>query len=126
MINHVADDLLFVLENHPNPATAIRGVDVLHAVDERLSDRLKLGPEGTTRADAWIARHGDPTASTEAALLFLNQLVRIPISVPVVMSTSQSHSAAKIGKDGTPYYVSGGLPLALCAAGLAHYTREKT
>lgn len=123
MFNVVADDLLFVLENGPAPSTHVFGSAILQAVDERLSDKLRLGPEGSTKADAWIVRHGDPMTSTEAALTFLHHVLGVPVNVPVGVVRSRKFSSARIGT-GRSVTVQGGFAEALCAAGLDHYVRN--
>lgn len=125
MINHVADDLLFILENDSNPAAHVSGPEILHAVDEKMSDRLRLGPEGSTKADAWIARHGNPMANTDAALLFLNHLVGIPSNLPIGMVVSREGCTVRIGQGSSSVQVQGNLPVALCAAGLAYHVKVR-
>ena len=123
MLNQIADDLLFVLENDSAPAKRVHGAHVLQAVNERLSDRLHHGPEGSTRADAWIARYGDPMANTEAAMRFVRTVLGVPVQAPVTLVASEGYSSARIDKEPS-VTVCGAFPIALCAAGLAHYLRK--
>ena len=59
-------DLAFLLQE--SGTNMVDAVDVLHTADPMLANRTPFLPKGLTEADAWIARNGDPTFSTDAAL----------------------------------------------------------
>lgn len=60
------EELAFLLQE--SGLSLVDASDVLHAADPDLAARSPFLPRGTTEADTWVAKHGDPTKSVEAAL----------------------------------------------------------
>lgn len=69
----VAGTLAFLLEDNPETESVTPQM-VLHAVARKFTERTRYMPEGMTYADAWMARYGDPLASTEAALKLAHEM----------------------------------------------------
>ena len=62
-----AEELAFLLQD--SGTALVDASDVLQVVDTSLAERNRFMPKGMSEADAWMARHGNPLASTESALL---------------------------------------------------------
>jgi hypothetical protein len=76
-MNRTLEELVFILEEDPKALDKVKPTDVLHACNPRFTTRNKMMPPGATEADVWIARHGDPLASAEAALFLCREVATL-------------------------------------------------
>ena len=113
-----AEELAFLLQD--SGTDHVDASDVLHVIDKALAAKNKLMPKGMTEADAWMARHGNPLASTEAALLIANM---VPGLMDTKMRVSNSNDFAEVilKYQGPESFIHGDgkaetLPVAICAA----------
>lgn len=112
------EELAFLLQE--SGTALVDASDVLHAVDHSLADKNKFMPKGMTEADGWMARHGNPLASTEAALLICNMVPGL-MDTKMRVSTSNGFAEVILKYQGPDSFVYGDgkaetLPVALCAA----------
>lgn len=114
------EELAFLLQE--SGLDLVDASDVLHAIDRALAARSSLLPKGMTSADAWMARHGNPLASTEAAMLLAGMAGPV-ISMNLEITKAGAH-ASVMHERPKPQGCTGGhataatLPIAICAAAL--------
>lgn len=112
------EELAFLLQE--SGTELVDASDILHAIDRSLANKSKMLPRGMTSADAWMARHGNPLASTEAALLAA-QLVAPVLSIETKLDKAGAY-ASVFHERPKPQGCTGGhataatLPMAICAA----------
>lgn len=116
-----AEELAFLLQE--SGTTLVDASDVLHVVNKALAEKNRLMPRGMTEADAWMARHGNPLASTEAAIAvagmagkLLEMNTRVSVSndfadVSLVYGTLNREASSITGRARCET-----LPIAICAA----------
>ena len=113
-----AEELAFLLQD--SGTAHVDASDVLHVIDKALAGKSKFMPKGMTEADAWMARHGNPLASTEAALLICNMVPGL-MDTKMRVSASNDYAEVILCYQGPESFVYGNgqaetLPVALCAA----------
>lgn len=70
-MNAIADvrkDYIFMLEDNPEAINSISPQEILHTVDAKLAGKTKTMPKGSSMADFWMLKNGDPLTSINAAL----------------------------------------------------------
>lgn len=108
-----AEDLAFLLSD--SGTAHVDASDVLHVVDKSLREKNKLMPRGMTEADAWMARHGNPLASTEAALLLAHMAGKVDgMAIELLTDMGVTVTVNYFKASGTAKCDS--LPIAICAA----------
>lgn len=123
----VAGTLAFLLEDNPETESVTPQM-VLHAVARKFTERTRYMPEGMTYADAWMARYGDPLASTEAALLLAREAgvlegVTLSVAVKFKKANAALHYAdPKV----TEKAEAPSLPLAVSIAALNHAAAKES
>lgn len=110
-----AEELAFLLQE--SGTALVDASDVLHVVDRSLTERNKFMPKGMTEADAWMARNGNPLASTESAFRVAG--IAGSLDTMVIDADMKSKSTTVVLK-----YMGGlignakadTMPIAICAA----------
>ena len=106
------EEFAFLLENGAD----VDARDILHAVAPELSNVLEYGPKGSTQADAWMAKHGHPLASTEAAMA-LARLVEPGGELLLSARPENATAGLRLPKTtGAPRVTADSLPVAIVAA----------
>lgn len=123
----VASTLAFLLEDNPE-TDAVTPQAVLHAMGRKFTERTQYMPAGMTYADAWMARHGDPLASTEAALLLAREADMIDTLTATVDALMGKATVRIYYRDaGQPHAVDApSLPLAIVIATLNHVAAKES
>ena len=112
------EELAFLLQE--SGTALVDAGDVLQAVDTALANKSRFLPKGMTEADAWMARNGNPLASTEAAMQVAYLAGKI-LFIKMKVDAEKGRSIVIVG-----YAVEDGLihgdgdaetlPIAICAA----------
>jgi hypothetical protein len=113
-----AEELAFLLQD--SGLALVDASDVLQAVDRSLAERNKFMPKGMSEADAWMARHGNPLASTESAMLVAHMVPGL-LEMKTRVSVSNDFAEVILKYQGPDSFVHGDgkaetLPIAICAA----------
>lgn len=110
------EELAFLLQE--SGLALVDASDVLHAADPDLADRTPFLPRGTTQADTWVAKHGDPTKSVEAAMKLASMvglLKSFQFGLPEGAEQYEAHMQF-FRRDSQPVKTTGeSLPIAICA-----------
>jgi hypothetical protein len=69
------EEISFLLQEDPEVVDTFAPRDIIHAIDPGMNRWRKALPVGTTLADMWIVRHGDPLKNLTAALTLIKQTV---------------------------------------------------
>lgn len=123
----VAGELAFLLGDNPE-TEAVTPQMVLHAVAHKFTERTQYMPAGMTYADSWMARYGDPLASTEAALKMASTVDRID-TLTATVDAMMSKATVRIYYHGGPMPVAvdaPSLPLAITIAALNHAAAKES
>lgn len=70
----VIDDYAFLLNDNPEAINTMEPQAVLHAVLPRTANKTKIMPPGSSFADTWMLKYGNPLASVDAALSLIKQV----------------------------------------------------
>ena len=70
------EDFAFLAENDSNFSQSVPAQEILAAVDSKYAETNKFMPQGTTAADAWISRHGNPLFSEGSALTLIDEMIK--------------------------------------------------
>ena len=108
------EELAFLLQD--SGTALVDASDVLHALDKALATKNRLMPKGMTEADAWMARYGNPLASTEAALRAAGMAGKLPSLAMHVDCTAKFATAVIQFDFARGEAKAETLPIAICAA----------
>ena len=67
-------DYVFLLDNDPTAIRTMQPQALLHAVLPDTAQKTKIMPEGSSIADVWMLKHGNPLSSVDAALYLVRQV----------------------------------------------------
>lgn len=121
------DDWAFLLSDDPTAINTLSPQALLHAVLPETANKSKIMPAGSSNADVWMLKHGNPLASVDAALYLVE---RVNPEFYMHMDLYRSPAPARVGLylGNTEISVSDGvsetLPGAIIIA-LLNYLSEK-
>lgn len=125
----IAGELAFLLGDNPE-TEAVTPQMVLHAVAHKFSQRTRYMPEGMTHADAWMARYGDPLASTEAALFLAHEMGDPIENLTISVHPTIGRALVQIYFQDPPHAMqhaeAPSLPLAITIAALNHAASKES
>lgn len=109
----------------------VKAQDVLHALDNDMRQSNAYMPKGMDNADLWMARNGNPLASTESAIAVAGAAGKL-LEMGVRMDTAKGRADVSLtfatGKPETLAVTSRAvaetLPLAICAATMDYLSRK--
>lgn len=89
----VIEDYVFLLDNDPTAIRTMQPQALLHAVLPETAQKTKIMPEGSSIADVWMIKHGNPLSSVDAALYLVGQVnpkvhfeMSLPVKAPVTVT----------------------------------------
>jgi len=118
------DDIAYMLSEGLAMAEKVRPSDVLHCLAPAMRNRSSVMSAGTSNADLWIARNGDPMASVDSALRLTNA-VGDPMGLKMSVDNKTNHAKAILTfPDGNGVATAETVPLAIILA-LFNYTQQQ-
>lgn len=67
------EDLAFLLSDNPDMIGRIPPQRIIHAVLPDTAGRSKIMPRGSSHADMWMVKHGNPLSSVDSAVALAKQ-----------------------------------------------------
>jgi hypothetical protein len=121
----IIDDWAFLLSDDPTAIRTLKPQALIHAVLPDTANRSKIMPAGSSYADVWMLKHGNPLSSVDAALYLITQAVP-GTQTEIQMAVDSISSGVKIFIKGKPVAASTSetLPGALVIA-LLNYLSDK-
>ena len=124
-----AETISFLLQDSgPEHVTAN---NVLHALSKTMAETNAFLPKGMDNADLWMARHGNPLASTESAFAVAGaagKLLEMGIRVDTAKGTADVSLTYSTGERErlamTSRAVADSLPVAICAATMDYLSKK--
>jgi hypothetical protein len=92
-------DLSFLLSDNPEMIRRIKPQQVLHAVLPDTAGRNKLMPKGSSHADMWMLKHGNPLDSVDAALYLVRESLGASFNMIELVTGIQNFSKLHVEKE---------------------------
>lgn len=123
-----AEELAFLLQE--SGTALVDASDILQAIDKSMAVKSKFMPKGMSEADAWMARHGNPLASTESALAVAGLVPGLQ-EMKTRVSVSNDFAEVILKYQGRDAFIHGDgkaetLPIAICAAVMDALAKKET
>jgi len=93
----IIDDWAFLLSDDPTAINTLSPQALLHAVLPDTANKSKIMPEGSSYADVWMLKRGNPLASVDAALALVAQ---VSPDISVIMQKGLKDSSANLSLKG--------------------------
>ncbi len=123
-------DYIFILEDNPEAIESISSQEILHAVDPKLAAKTKTMPKGSSMADFWMLKNGDPLTSVNAALALAGLAGEVyqfkcRVTNTVHNPWASVHIEFRDGNEVTEYHAEAkSLPAAITAAVLKYSVKK--
>lgn len=91
------DDFAFLLSDNPEAIKTLEPQALLHAILPRTVNKTKIMPPGSSFADTWMLKYGNPMSSVDAALRLVKE-VEPKFSVSMRLLPNEAHAQLIAGQ----------------------------